>query len=51
MAFDAQGLLGSLFSGSLAVAFWIILGLIVATVIIGLVWYFWIYRKQFDIRI
>lgn len=43
------GLFGSIFTGGLAIALWVTLGIIVISLVGGLGYYFFIYKKKFDI--
>jgi hypothetical protein len=47
----ATGLVSQMFSGSLAIVFWVIIGIVVLAVIFGVYYYFFIYKKKFDIMV
>ena len=51
--FDEQlgGVVDSLFGGTFTVVIWIIIGFLIVSVGGGLVWYFFNYRKKFDIMV
>jgi len=42
---------GGLFSGTLALTFWILVSVLVAGAIIGVIYYFFVYRKRFNIKV
>jgi hypothetical protein len=46
-----SGVLGNLFSGSVTVLFWIFLIVIIMGGVGGIIWYFWVYRRKFDIEV
>lgn len=51
MAEITSGIVNSLFSGALAGAFWIAIALFSGVIILGFIYYFFIYKKQFDILV